>query len=255
MAGTIADIGKNAVEDGVEDFFQAYIFRRMESLSAPYKKEFESGSEFDEAMQSFISTLSMGASLYAYNKIMNFFFERGVKLFTVYWTYIVAGSFKRKIIEKLKNKNLKGQKLLRAVSTILGSDRTSDRIEVAKMMQDNVKSFDKHKFHFQNQQQSISNNLDTFTQTGATLKSNIDNSGLALFNLKSKNGTWENTTADKKLYTKITGKTLAESGSSSWSSLYSELNKFTEFYKNADNEIVNLTTAIGKISARAGAVK
>ena len=32
----LADIGKNAVEDGVEDFVSAFLFRRMEKLTKPF---------------------------------------------------------------------------------------------------------------------------------------------------------------------------------------------------------------------------
>ena len=55
----IKDIGKNALEDGVEDFTQSFIYRRMQKLTKPFLKDFETGSEFDDAMQSFINTLSM----------------------------------------------------------------------------------------------------------------------------------------------------------------------------------------------------
>ena len=81
----------------------AFLFRRMEKLTKPFLKDFDSGSEFDEAMQSFIQTLAMGLQMYAYTMVMNFLFERGVKIGGALWTYIVAGALKKKIVDKIKD--------------------------------------------------------------------------------------------------------------------------------------------------------
>ena len=252
MATKLADIGKNAVEDGVEDFVSAVLFRRMRKLTEPFLKDFQGDSEFDEAMQSFINTLSMGLTLYAYTKIMNFFFERGSKIAIALWVYIVAGTFKKRIVQKLKNKNFKGKKLLRTVSMILGADRTAERIEVAKMIQNNVNSFDQHKFHYQNQQMSLDNKIDNFTISASSLKNTTENGYLTRFTNKMMTGTWENTTLDKRLYERATGITLAETGAGAWSNLYIKLNKFNEFAKTVDGEITNTATSLQKVLNRNG---
>lgn len=249
---TVVGIGTNAVQDGVEDFTQAFIYRRMKNLTDPFLKEYESGTEFDDAMQSFIQTLSMGCALYAYTKVTSFFFDRGIKLAGVLWTYIIAGAMKKKVFEKLKQNKMTGGKAGKLLSLFIGSDRTSDRIEIAKMIKDDVKSFDTHKFHYQNQQNSLSNNLDSFAQTSATMKKGFDDGSVQLFNHKTFSGTWSKTKEDKKLFEKVTGKTLVESGSGSWSSLYGQLNKYTEFYKTVDGEVTNLATSLQKILARSG---
>ncbi len=255
MSNTITGIGTNAVQDGVEDFTQSFIYRRMQKLTKPFLKNYESGSEFDDAMQSFIQTLSMGAALYAYTKITSFFFDRGIKLAGLLWAYIVAGTMKKKIIDKLKKSKFKGKKAFKALSLVLGSDRTAERIEVAKMIKDDVKSFDNHKFHYQNQQQRASNNLDSFAQTGGIMKRGFDDSSIQLFNHKTFSGTWLNTSEDRKLFIKVTGKKLVESGSGSWSKLHLELNKYTEFHKTVDGEVTNLATLLQKMFARSGMLK
>lgn len=76
-------------------------------------------------MNSFIDTLAMGLQMYAYSKLMDFFFERSTKVLTALWTYIVAGAMKKRLLDKLKKSNFKGKKLLYSFSTVLGSDRTS----------------------------------------------------------------------------------------------------------------------------------
>lgn len=251
----ITDITKTAVEDGVEDYISAVLYGRMREFTKPFLNQFDSESEFDEAMQSFINTLSMGLTLYAYNILMTYFFERGVKITVAMWTYIVAGSFKKRVIEKLKSKNLKGKRLLNTASMILGSDRTAQRIEVVKMAQENVKSFDTHKFHYQNQHSKIDNKIDTFSLSASSLKSTAENSYLTRFTHKTMTGTWENTNLDKKLYQKATGITLAETGAGSWSSLYEKLNKFNEFAKDVDGEITNLATSMQMILSKNGLIK
>lgn len=255
MAMKLTDIGKNAVEDGVEDFVSAFLFRRMRALTQPFLKDFDSDSEFDEAMQSFINTLSMGLTLYAYSKIMDFFFERGVKIAGALWTYIVAGAMKKKALEKLKNSNFKGKKLLRTASMILGSDRTAERIEVAKMVQSNVNSFDNHKFHFQNQQSKIDSKLDNLSLSTSNLKNSVESSILTRFTHKSLTGTWANTNLDRKLYQKATGVTLAETGSGSWANLHLELNKYNEFAKTVDGEITNLASSMQMALSKQGLIR
>ncbi len=251
----IADIGKNAVEDGVEDFISAFLFRKMKSLTEPFKKDFNSDSDFDNAMNSFIDTLAMGLQMYAYSKIMNFFFERSAKIGVALWVYISAGTFKKALLNKLKNSNFKGKKLLRTVSTVLGADKTSERIQVAQIMRDNVNSFDAHKFHYQNQHQKGEDRLYKMSGSATNLKNANENSILTRFTQKSLTGTWANTNQDKKLYEKATGITVVESGSGAWSSLYEQLNKYNEFAKTVDGEITNLATALQMVLSKSGLVR
>lgn len=255
MASKIADIGKNAVEDGVEDFISSFLFRRMQALTKPFLKDFEGDSEFDNAMQSFIQTLAMGLQMYAYTFIMNFFFERGVKITTAMWTYIVAGTMKKKLIDKLKASKFKGNKAVKALTLIAGADRTSDRIAVAQVIRNNVDSFDNHKFHYQNQHQAHENRLDKMSMSASSLKNANENSFLTRFTHKTITGTWKNTNIDKRLYEKATGIKLSETGDGSWSSLYVELNKYNDFAKTEADEVMNLATALKMVLSKSGIVR
>lgn len=255
MAIGIKDIGANAVEDGVEDYFQSYIYRRMQKLTKPFLKDYESDSEFDEAMQSFINTLSFGLALYALTTITTFFFTRGAKLFALMWGYIVAGALKNKVLNKLKNSpKLRGKKMFKKLNMIMGGDRTSDRIEIAKMGQENVKSYDNHKFHYQNQHQGITNSLDNFSSPMTKMKSTFDMKSVELLTHLTLTGKWTSSIEHKKIYEKAMGKKLSQTGQGSWGSLYQELNKFNQFNKTVDGEITNLTTVLTKILSRGGMV-
>ena len=254
MASKLTDIGKNAVEDGVEDFVSSFLFRRMRKLTEPFLKDFEGDSEFDEAMQSFIQTLSMGLTLYAYSKIMNFLFERSVKIFGTLWTYIVAGALKKKLVDKMKESKFKGNKAFKTLSLVVGTDRTAERIQVAKMVQSNVNSFDSHKFHFQNQHLKIEDKMDKFSFSASSLKNASENSYTTRFTHKTLTGTWENTSIDKKLYERATGSTLAEIGAGSWANLHIKLNKFNQYSKRVDGEITNLATILQMALSKQGLV-
>lgn len=255
MSMKLTDIGKNAVEDGVEDFVSAVLFRRMNSITKPFLKDFEGDTEFDEAMQSFIQTLSMGLALYAYTRIMEFIFVRGSKLAGAFWTYIVAGVMKKKIADKLKASKFKGNKAVKALSLVMGADRTSDRIAVAGLMKDNVNSLDAHKFHFQNQQRSVDEKIDRMGFAASSLKNSTEKSILTRFTHKTFTGTWKNTSTDKKLYEKATGITLAETGDGSWTKVHTQLNKYTEFAKTTNDEIINLSTSLQMVLSKSGLVR
>ena len=57
-----------------------------------------------------------------------------------------------------------------------------------------------------------------------------------------------------KLFEKVTGQKIVSSGAGSWASFYLELNKYTEFAKTVDGEILNLTGALNKAMSRSGLV-
>jgi len=247
-------IASNAVEDGVEDFFSAVIYQRMREYSAPFLKDFEGEGAFNEAMQSFINTLAMGTAIYALSKIMTFFFERGMKLLGAMFTYIYAGKIKKALYNRIKNDNSKGRKLFKKVSFLLGADRTKERIEMMKIAQSNVDSFDSHKMHYEKQHTAIEGNMNSFSSPISDFKSQKDMKSVNLFTDLTFRGAWQNTTEHKKIYESATGYKLAETGQGSWSKLYLELNKYTEFHTTANNEVTNLATVLTKVLATKGAV-
>lgn len=255
MASNLKDIGANAIEDGVDDFVSSFLFRRMQNLTKPFLKDFESDSEFDGAMQSFIQTLSMGLTLYAYTKIMSFFFERGAKIAGTLWAYIVAGRLKQALANKLKNSSFKGNKAFKVLGLVAGTDRTAERIEVAKLVKDNVNSFDSHKQHFQNQFQGLDSKFDNFSISATGLKGSTDRSQINRFTHKTLTGTWKPTNADKKLYEVATGVKLSETGDGSWSKVYEQINKYNDFSKTVDGEITNLATTLIMALSKQGLVR
>lgn len=248
----LADIGTNALEDGVEDFASNFIYRRMRRLTEPLKAGYKSDSEFDEAMTSFINTLSMGLAMYALNKIMGFFFQRGAKLMTAMFSYIVYGKISKLISDKLRKSKLSGKAYSKYATLLLGADRTPERIEMIKIAQSNVDSFDKNKMHYENQSANLQKQMDSLSSSVSTFKGSKDLKGITMFTDLTNRGAWQNTTAHKKIYETATGYKLSESGKLAWSSLYKELNKFTSFAKTAEGEINNLTQAINKLIAVKG---
>lgn len=254
MATNVTDIATNALEDGVEDYFSAVIYGRMREITAPFLKQYEGDDAFSQAMQSFINTLSMGLAIYSLNKIMTFFFERSAKIMAYLYGYIVAGKIKNAIRNKIQNSSLKGTKAFKFAEMILGSDRTSDRIEMAKMAQEQVNSFDRNKFHYENQHQRISGQIDNYANPMSTFKSNADLKSVTLFTDLTFRGAWLPSMEHKKIYERATGTKVATAGNGSWGTLYKELNKFTSFHKTTNDEIVNLATILTKTLATKGAV-
>lgn len=253
MSGqSLGNVGKFAIEDAVEDFLQSFWYKRVNEVTKPLKDKYKGESELDEFMQNFISTLSSGLIIYAFSKTSAFFFDRGIKLSTYLWTYIIAGKMKKKLLEKLKKSKFKGTKAFRTVALVLDTDRTSDRIEVAKMVQENVKSYDNHKFHYQNQYQKESSKVDSLANGVAGYKGSVSTSNMTLFMDLTSRGAWLNTTEHKKIYEMATGTKLKNSGNTSWSVRYEELNKHTQFHKTVNGDIENLTTAINKLVGAKG---
>ncbi len=249
----LTDITKNSVEDGVEDFVSSFLFRRMRKLTEPFLKDFDSDSEFDQAMQSFITTLSMGLTLYAYMKIMKIITKMGAR-FVGLWSYIVAGKIKKALSDKLSNSKTKGKKAFKLLSVVLGADRTAERIEISKMVNQNLNKLDDDIKHYENQYLNVESNINGLGSMTTGLKGSSTHDNLMRYTYKSRTGTWLNTNEDKKLFEKVTGQKIVSSGAGSWASFYLELNKYTEFAKTVDGEILNLTGALNKAMSRSGLV-
>jgi hypothetical protein len=257
----LSNVLSNAVEDGGEDFLNEIIYGRMRELTKPLLEKFKPKGEEDfveeaylEAMNSFINTLAMGMAMYSLTKIMGFFFERGSKMFTALWIFIVAGTLKNKAFVKLRKSGDKGKKLFKKIDSMLGGDKTLERIEIGKMAQRQVDSYDKHNFHYQNQHQKIKGSIDNLATPATNIKANTTNANLALFTDLTFRGKWQGTNEHKRIYEKATGYKVAETGQGAWSSLHQELNNYTEFHKTANNEVINLATILTKSLAVKGAI-
>lgn len=248
---SIGSITGNAIEDGVEDFVSTLIFQRMREISEPLKKQYENDSPFDEAMQSFIQTMSMGLTMYGIQKVMSFFFERGVKYLSTMYAFIVGAKLKKIARDKLKNSGFRGKKAFQMLGRVLDLDRTPERIEMVKIAQSNIDSYDRYKMHYENQSNSMQARLDTFSQSVSGVKAGNDLKTMTLFNDLTARGAWSGSSEHKRIYENATGKKLTELGVS-WASLYPSLNKYTQFHKTANNEILNLTSAINKLVATKG---
>lgn len=243
MATKVKDIGVNAFEDGVEDFAYTVMYRRMKSITDPLKDKYKGDSAFDEAMNSFIDTLAVGLQMYAMQKVMSFFFDRGAKYLSAMYTFIVAGKLKKALSNKLKTSKFKGLKAFKIVGKFLDLDRTKERIEMAKIVQSNIDSYDRHKMHYEKQNNSIQHRLDTMTNSVSNYKGTKDSNLMLIFNDLTARGAWQNTQEHKKIYQNATGIELSKRGLV-WSKVCQELNKYTQFYTTANGQVNNLTSSI-----------
>ncbi len=251
----IKDVVGNSIEDSVEDFLQSFVFKEINEISKPYKDKYNKDDSYTgEFVTNFLNVLTMGFSLYVFNKLQSIFFTRLPKIFGFIWSYIIAGKMKKNLYNRLKNSKIKGNKAFKIISLISGTDRTAERIEISKIIQDNVKQYDVHKMHLENQYFKTQKHIDDVSLKSVGLKESLDKNSMNLLLHKTRTGTWKNTKQDKKLYEKATGMKISESGNMSWSNMYQELNNYTDFAKTVDDKIVNLATALNKILARTGAV-
>ncbi len=250
---SLGNILGNSVEDGIDDFVSSFLFRKMREYTEPVKKDFESDSDFDGAVQNFITTLSMGLTLYAYMHIMEYIRKAGTR-FTMLWAYIVAGKMKEKI-KKLKPTSKIGKKGLRLATAVIGADKTGERIQVAKIINDNLNHIDNKIYQDKNIRMNMENRLLDMGGKASQIKGVSSQENFNLYLHKTKTSTWLNTNADKKLFERVTGEKITDSSAESWSKLVEKLNQYSEFAKNSEGQIFNLTEALLKVVNRSGVVK
>ncbi len=250
---SLSGVLNNSIEDGIDDFVSSVLFKQMRKYTEPLNKNFSSDSEFDGAMQNFITTLSMGLTLYAYMHIMEYIRRAGTR-FAMLWSYIVVGKMKEKI-KKLKPASKIGKKGLAIFSAVVGTDKTSERIQVAQMINDNLNHIDNKVYNDKQIRLDIEKKFIDMGATSSQIKGVSSQENFNLYLHKTKTSTWKNTANDKRLFEKVTGEKLTNSSATAWSDLVEQLNKYSEFAKDLNGNIFNSTEALLKVLNRTGAIK
>lgn len=242
----------NSLEDTTDDFISNYLFMNMRNFTQPILKTGDDLTLKDEAINNFITQLSFGATLWAYTGIMAYITKVATRT-GIMWGYIVSGKLKKKI-QELKTKNIKGKKALNFLGAVIGSDKTLERIEVMKIADSNLRQIDTQIQNEKNNRLAIENKIVSLGATSTQLKGVSSQENFNLYLHKTKTSTWKNTNADKKLFEKVTGQPIAESGIS-WPDMVDTINNYSEFAKDVEGRIFNLTEAILKIVNRTNLAK
>jgi hypothetical protein len=247
----------SSVEDTTDDFISTLFFSEMREMTKPLLNHNGDLTLLQEAKNNFITQISMGLTLWAYTNVMTYVEKIALRTGAM-WTYIVAGKVGSKInqkIKELKSKNIKGKKALNLLGTIIGSDKTHERIEVMKIANTQLTQIDKRMEKFKNEKQMIDNKFIAMGATSAQIKGVSSQENFNLYMHKTKTSTWQKTATDRKLFEKITGEKISTVSASSWGDLVDTLNQYSEFAKDSENKIFNLTEAILKVVNRANIAK
>lgn len=250
---SLQNVFTNSVEDTTDDFISTLLFSEMREMSKPFLNTGGDLTLLQEAKNNFITQISMGLTLWAYSNIMSYL-EKIIVRTGIMWGYIVTGKLKTKI-NQLKSKNIKGKKALNMLGAVIGTDKTHERIEVAKLANSQITQIDKRMEKFKSEKQMIDNKFISMGATSAQIKGVSSQENFNLYLHKTKTSTWQKTATDKKLFEKITGEKITTTSTISWSDLVDNLNQFTEFAKDSENKIYNLTEAILKVINRANVAK
>jgi hypothetical protein len=250
---SITNVFSNSLEDTTDDFISTYLFSEMRELTKPLINNGGDLTIVDEAKNNFITSISMGLTLWAYVNIMNYITKLATRS-ALMWGYIVTGKLKQKIAT-LKTKNLKGKKALSMLGAVIGTDKTLERIEVMKLANNNINQVDKEIQNHKTNKLMIEQKFSTLGASASSIKGVSTQENFNLYLHKTKTSSWKNTAIDKKLFEKVTGEKISTSSTTGWNDLVSELNNYTEFAKDSENKIFNLTEAILKIVNRSNIAK
>ena len=250
---TVGSATYNAFEDTADDFVSSYLFTEMKKITTPLLKVGDDLSLKDEAINNFITQLSYGLTITAYTRIMTYI-EKMAERSAIIWGYIVTGKLKKKISE-LKTKNIKGKKALNILGAVIGTDKTAERIEVAKIINQNLNTIDRQIQYDKTNKLSLENKMISLGSTTSQIKGVSSQENFNLYLHKTKTSSWKNTNLDKRLFEKVTGQNFGTTAGSSWGDMVDTLNNYSEFAKNAEGQVFNLTEAILKILNRTNIAK
>ncbi|NPA59775.1 MAG: hypothetical protein GXO30_04845 [Epsilonproteobacteria bacterium] len=225
----------NSYEDFTDELASNYIYAYSKHVFEPLKKQFDSGTVLDEALQSAISTFEVGIRNQAIFIANQFLYEKLKHISAVYLAYIFAG--KAKIVSKLKGKGIVGgavTKIFKFASNILGS--TDERIQMTKIANDMSKEISSSQLH---QKEMLYNQKRDMDNLALGMEKNQTDKKMQLYLHKCKTGTWQK--KDKKLYEDILGKIPT---GVSWTKIYEQLNQFSEYTLTAEKEIANFSSVL-----------
>ena len=245
---SLKDVFSGSLEDSIDDLISTFIFSEQRKITTALQNHNEDLSLLEEAKNNFIQQSLMGLAMWGYQWIMKFI-EFLIKKMSLIWAYIVTGKLTKKLTS-LKTKNIKGKKALNILSSVIGADKTAERIEVAKIVNSNFDSVQREMQNVKSNKIKIDEKMLQIGFSSSQLKNVSSQEDLNLYLHKTKTSTWTNTQKDKKLFEKITGQVVGESSSTSWGSLVTELNKFSEFAKDTEGNVYNLTNAILSLVSR-----
>ncbi len=249
---SLKNVFSNSLEDTTDDFISNYLFMNMRNFTQPMLKTGDDLTLKDEAINNFITQLSFGATLWAYTAIMAYIAKIATRT-GIMWGYIVSGKLKKKI-QELKTKNIKGKKALNFLGAVIGSDKTLERIEVMKLADSNLRQIDTQIQNEKTNRLAVENKMISLGATSTQLKGVSSQENFNLYLHKTKTSSWKNVTADKRLFEKVTGQSIADSGIN-WSDMVDTINNYSEFAKDLEGNIFNLTEAILKIVNRTNLAK
>lgn len=250
---SLTNVLGNGLEDATDDLISNFLFSQMKNFNDKTIIKGENLGYKEEFFNTLVTTTSMGLTLWSYNLISNNIQKLMVRS-AIYWTYISTGKLKKKIAD-LKTKNIKGKKALNMLGAVIGTDKTGERIQVTKIINDNLISLDNQIHKNKMEKLSIENKFLELGKTSAQIKGVSSQENFNLYLHKLKSSTWKNTNQDKKLFERITGENISTGTGTSWADLVKELNNFSEYAKDIDGNIFNLTEAILKITNRANLAK
>lgn len=249
---SLTNVFSNSLEDTTDDFISTLLFQEMRNLTKPYLNTGGDLSLLDEAKNNLITQLSFGLTLWAYMNIMKYITKVASRL-ALSWGYIVTGKLQKVAIDKyrkLKGKSIKGKKALNLLGSVIGTDKTLERIEVVKIVNNQINQIEKELQNHKTNKMALENKLSSYGLSASQIKGVSSQENFNLYLHKTKTSTWKNTAQDKKLFEKVTGEKITTSSTLQWSALYEQLNNYSEFAKDSEDKIFNLTEAILKIVNR-----
>lgn len=254
---SITNVFSNGLEDTTDDFISTLLFQEMRELTKPYLNTKGDLTLIEEAKNNLINQISFGLTLWAYTNIMKYILKIASRL-ALTWGYIVSGKVSKIAhdrLSKLKGKSIKGKKALTILSAVVGTDKTLERIEVMKLVNNNVNQIEKEIQNHKSNRLGIEQKMISVGVTSAQIKGVSSQENFNLYLHKTKTSTWKNNSTDKKLFEKVTGEKISNSSATSWSDLVDILNQYSDFAKDSENKIYNLTEAILKVINRANVAK
>lgn len=249
---SLGGVVSNSIEDTADDFVSTIIFTEQKRLTDLAVKKGEDLTLVDEAMNNLKMQLIMGLSMYAYQLVIPYIEKMAVQL-TLSWSYIATGKLRKKI-ESLKAKSIRGKKALAVLSSVIGADKTMERIEVVKLAHNKINHLENKIDKYKDTRLAVENKMISLGATSTQIKGVMSQDNFNLYTHKLKSSTWTNTVNDKRLFEKITGQKVAEMPIS-WTDLVTQLNSLSEFAKDTEGRMFNLTEALLKVLNRATVTK
>ena len=252
----------NTAEDAVDELTTCIVYKYSNETLKPLEtalNEQADDCQF-EALSGASSTFKFGVMNAVIIVLTEYVLSKMILSAGAIFAYIKTGRILSKAKEFIKSKLIfksKGSGVGNMISNVMNvaNGSQNERLAIATMANDNINNLmsivTAERANISNYEFGKRKQFNDLLNLGTNKGRKSFDRSISVFQYKMATGSWLNNGDDKRVFEKVTGQLISQTGNSSWSSLVEKLNSFAPYAKDLEGKLVNLAQVqLNELTAR-----